>query len=158
MHRRTGRGVGAALVLALVLAVGGLAPASSIVTTASAATTTTVVPGVVGTYPDYGSADVRNQRLRRGCHTYRVDYVLRPPTPDWSALVQLYTPRSRKLGTLLLDANRPDPLVGHRGFEICGVTVAPGRFRIQVELIYTDGREEYRALTRPTFFRLTRRR
>jgi hypothetical protein len=154
MHPRTSWGV--RVLTGVVMIVGTLAPASSGAT--AGATRDRPVARAQAGYPDYGSADVRNQRLRRGCHTYRVEYVLRPPTPDWSAVVQLYTPRNRRLGTLLLDASRPDPLVGHRGFEICGVTVAPGRFRIQVELIYTDGREDHRALTRPTYFRLTRRR
>ncbi len=109
-------------------------------------------------YPWYGHADVRNQVLRPGCRNYRVDYVVRPPTGEWSAIIQLYTPRNRKMGTLLLDANAPDPLRGSKPFRICRPTVRPGRFKVQMEVIYTDGRDRESALTRPRYFRLTKHR
>jgi hypothetical protein len=132
-----------ARLLALVLLLAGLAVASP-----------TATPTAGADYKPYGRAMAPDQTLKRGCRNYKLSWVLKPPSDEWSAIITVYTPKGRKAAGILLDANAPDPLRGSRWFKLCRASVIPGRYKVGMLVIWNEGRDRFQAPVAPTYFRM----
>jgi hypothetical protein len=118
MRGSRGRRTGAATLLAVVLAVQGVAASSAFAA-------------------GFGHVSAADGALRPGCHHYRYHYVVKPGSDDWLLETWLYDPRGRKLGSGDL-LSGSDPEHGHATFGICRATVVPGRFTIRARLRWYD--------------------
>jgi hypothetical protein len=143
MHSSRGRRLGAALALSAVVALEGTFPAWAWTT-------------------KYGHVGAADGRLRPGCHHYRYNYVVEPPTDDWMLETWLFDPRGKPRGSGDF-APGSDPERGHSHFGVCRSTVVPGRYTIKARFTWTtpgmlptDPPVEHHRWFKPAHFRLHR--
>ncbi len=147
MVRRTISTAAVSLLLAL-----GLTTATPAVTTATAA-------------PAYdnsiGYVKVPNQVRKGKCASYRLNWKFNPPTDAWTVVARIRTPRHFSIASQFWDANSPNKLGQTQGqlrLRLCGSSVKPGRYQVDMQMIYDEGREQTTVNREPTYFRLLRRR
>ena len=97
----------------------------------------------------------------RGCNKYLVRWNFNPPTEEWSVLMRIRTPKRFSIRSELFDSGYTDKMgqeVGRKRFPLCGASVKPGQYKIEMQMIYTVGRDTVTKNRAPVFFRLMRRR
>ena len=105
----------------------------------------------------WGSTSAPNQLLRGGCHAYRYQYRVTPPTDDWLAEIFLVGPGREGLASATL-LSESDPARGRRFWRLCSASLRPGRYVMKMKVTYLDGTDERSGRVRNSRFRLTLRR
>ena len=83
----------------------------------------------------FGRVWAANKVLREGCHNYRYQYVVRPPTNDWLFETFLHGPAGRTIASNTMDA-AANPRRGSNHFRFCNDVTRPGRFKIAGKLTW----------------------
>jgi hypothetical protein len=104
-----------------------------------------------------GKAWAPNQVRQGHCGRYKINWRFNPPSPEWSAVVQIRGPKGRKIHHLLYDAGA-DATRGSERITLCGSSYKAGRFKMQTTMVYNEGRDEFRRRSDPTYFRILPRR
>jgi len=81
----------------------------------------------------FGRLWAGNKVLREGCHGYRYQYVVRPPTQGWLFETFLHAPSGRTIASNTMD-NKANPRRGSNHFRFCNDVARPGRFKITGKL------------------------
>lgn len=106
-----------------------------------------------------GTVSVPDQRWRRLCHDYLMQWTFRPPNDDWQVRAKVRTPKGFPIRTEFWDAdsgNKRGQRQGYLRFELCGSSVKPGRYSVHMVMLYNEGREVITRYRKPTYFRLFR--
>lgn len=93
--------------------------------------------------------------LRKGCHSYRYSYTVKPRTDDWSLETFLIGPRGGRIGSDVI-LSGADPKSGAKNWRICRSNTVPGKFTIKGKLTYKDYPDEYSGWITTSHFRLVR--
>jgi hypothetical protein len=101
-------------------------------------------------------------QVRKGkCAYYRLNWRFTPPSDQWTVLVRIRAPRGFSVATQFWDSNARNNLSrkqGHLPIQLCGSSIKPGRYTIEMQMVYdTSIRDRYTVNRRPTHFRLLRR-
>ncbi|WP_155993181.1 hypothetical protein [Nocardioides sp. URHA0020] len=109
-----------------------------------------------GERADFGRTTARSGTLHRGCHDYRYDYRVTPPTDDWALETFLRDPRRERIASgMFLSDSDPAHLRSH--FRVCRYSTRPGTFTVRALLHwYTATGDEHQIWLEPTRFRLRR--
>lgn len=129
---------------------------------ATGLTTQTPVATAAPVYDNsIGYVKVPDQVRKGRCASYRLNWKFNPPTDAWTVVARIRTPRNFSIASQFWDANSPNKLgqtQGHLPIRLCGSSVRPGRYRVDMQMIYDEGREQTTVNRAPTYFRLLRRR
>jgi hypothetical protein len=137
-----------ATVIAVVLAVGLM----------SATPTVTAAPAFDNSI---GIVKVPDQVRQGNCGSYRLRWRFNPPSDQWTVTANVRTPKGFSIVSQFWDSNARNKLArtqGHLKVRICGSSIKTGRYKIQMKMIYTDGRDNVTVDRAPTYFRLLKRR
>lgn len=109
-----------------------------------------------------GIVKVPTQKRRGNCAKYTLRWRFNPPTPDWQVAAVIRAPKGFSVGSEFWDSDVDRPkfsaLEGSRLFQICGSSVKPGRYKVQMTMIYdVNSRTSVTKHRAPTYFRLVRR-
>ena len=121
--------------------------------------TTAAPPAAVArpNYEPYGHTSSTDHTLKPGCSTYRFSYVVDAPTEEWSAEFTLVNPNGRNLQSFFADAGSdPKRATIRWPAAICRSSTTYGRHKIKMRVIWQEGRDNFTAVVKPSFFRFTR--
>ncbi|WP_148616036.1 hypothetical protein [Nocardioides rubriscoriae] len=142
MLRRTVLAVAVPLLLAVGLLTAPPSPAQSIPVSNS-----------------IGIVKVPDQVRKGNCAKYRLRWNFNPPSDQWTVIVRIRTPRGFSIASQFWDSNSPNNLGREEGrlrIPLCGSSVRPGRYKVEMQMVYSEGRDNYTVNRHPTYFRLLR--
>ena len=127
------------------------------------ATTASAPPAGAAFDNSIGIVKSADHRWKGGCADYTIRWNFTPPTPDWTVVARIRSPKGFSIRSEFWDSNSPNllgQLRGKKRVPLCGSSVKPGRYKIEMQMIYTDAdndRVTHTVNRAPTYFRLTRR-
>ncbi|MDO9456487.1 hypothetical protein [Nocardioides sp.] len=108
-----------------------------------------------------GIIKVPNQVRKGNCAKYRLRWDFNPPSDEWTVIGRIRTPKGFSIVSQFWDSNSPNNLGREKGrlrIQLCGSSVKPGRYKVEMQMVYSVGRNTYTVNRRPTYFRLLRHR
>ncbi|WP_139983680.1 hypothetical protein [Nocardioides litoris] len=103
------------------------------------------------------------QAWKPQCARYRLNWRFTPPAGNdgWTVIANIIEPRGFSIRSEFWDSNSPNKLgqtTGSLTFPMCGSSIKPGRYKIKMQMIVTDGRDEITLNRAPTYFKIFRKR
>lgn len=98
----------------------------------------------------------RDQKLRRGCHTYSITYDVEVPTDDWTLESSIVDRRGKSVASFAVISPNDDA-IDTLTYRLCRGATVPGTFRIRSVLNWYDDPSTANQVDVPvTRFRLSR--
>ncbi len=112
-----------------------------------------------------GKITAPDQQWRGKCSTYRIRWNFNPPTDEWSVVMRIRSPKGFAVRSELFDSGYVNPdgskqLMGReegtKRVQLCGSSIRPGRYKIDMQMIHTEDRTNVTRNRAPVYFRLFR--
>ncbi|MCW2815896.1 MAG: hypothetical protein JWN84_3351 [Nocardioides sp.] len=112
-----------------------------------------------------GKITAPDQQWRGRCARYQIRWNFNPPTDDWSVIMRIRTPKGFAVRSELFDSGyiKPDGTKslmgreeGRKRIDLCGSSIKPGRYKINMQMIHSEGRQNITRNRAPVYFRLFR--
>jgi hypothetical protein len=114
------------------------------------------MPAATAGDPDFGRVWRGDGVLRQGCHNYKYQYRVKPPTKVWALETFLVDRRGETVASGVLGYGA-DPKRGTAKFRFCRYNTVPGKFKVRGKLTWYITNEESKVRwVEPDHFRLRR--
>lgn len=113
-----------------------------------------------------GKITAPTQVWRGKCAKYTIRWKFTPPAEStgWTVVSRIRTPKGFAIRSEFWDSEVPPPnklgrLQGQLKVPLCGSSIKPGRYKIEMQMIYSVGdRDSFTVDRAPTYFRLVRKK